>query len=504
MRRILLISAALLPFAAGCATPARVRAPEAVPPVAYQVPQPDTGGLQLAALDDWWKLYHDDQLDTLVGLALANAPDQKDAFARLQQAAAIRHETLDQLYIPSGSISGSATRTHTTVLGGSSGFGVGAGGFVSGGDADSYNGSFDVSWELDLFGRRAAGRKSADADFYTAAFTYEATRTSLIANVAQSLFQARGLALQLRDATETARIAHELERVATVKSDHGLGPRGDADQAVANAEADDAQVESLRAQLETARRTLLVLIGKGFDPLDNLLADPVVSQPPPVPTTAPGELLRRRPDVREAEWRIISAAGTLKTDELALLPTIKLQPGVTLSKSTGAFGFSDAAWSIGAGLTQPVLDRPRLVAQIHAQRAVAEEDVIAYEKAVQTAYSDAEQAFVYLDSDTRRVKMLTDAEQRAESAYQAARTGYSRGITDLTATLQAETTWRSTRTQLTNAQSTLMQRSVQVFKALGGGWAPDQPGATTPYAAKASQGAVTVPLAAAAAGKGGT
>jgi outer membrane protein TolC len=199
--------------------------------------------------------------------------------------------------------------------------------------------------------------------------------------------------------------------------------------------------------------------------------------------------------VRAAEFRIRSAAGTLRTDELAVLPTIKLNPGVSIAKTFGPFGIADSAWSVGGALAQPVLDRPRLIAQIHAQRAVAEEDVIAYEKAVQTAYGDAETAFIYLQSDGRRVQMLSSAERRAESAYEKARVGYARGINDLTAALQAETTWRNTRTQLTSAQTTLMQRSVQVFKALGGGWAPDQPAAGTPYAGKAAEGATMAPPA---------
>jgi outer membrane protein TolC len=197
MRRILLIPAALLPLAAGCATPARVRAPEASPPVAYESPQPAGGGLQPAALDDWWKLFNDAQLNALVDQALKTAPDAKDALARIDQAAAIRSETLYQLYMPSGQLTGSATRNHTQIIGGgAAGFGGGNGGFIQAGDTNSYQGAFNVSWELDLFGRRAAGQRTADADFFTAAFTYEATRTSLIANVADSLFQARGLALQ--------------------------------------------------------------------------------------------------------------------------------------------------------------------------------------------------------------------------------------------------------------------------------------------------------------------
>ena len=117
----------------------------------------------------------------------------------------------------------------------------------------------------------------------------------------------------------------------------------------------------------------------------------------------------------------------------------------------------------------------------------------------------AETAFGYLQSDGLRVRMLTDAEHRAESAYRKAREGYARGLNDLTTALQTETQWRATRIQLINAQSTLMQRSVQLFKALGGGWTPDRPVAGSAYEAKSAEGAAKVPLAtqAAPAGKGG-
>ena len=484
MRRILLISAAAL-LATGCVT-STVRKAEVRPPPAYEAPKPDPDRLQAAALDSWWTLYGDAQLDTLVDAALKNAPDSRSALAVLDQAAAVRRATLDQLYIPTGPLTGQATRTQTQSLSSaSSPFGNV---FSPPGATENFNAAFNVGWELDLFGRRGAGGRGANADFYTAAFTYEATRTSLIANVAQSLFQARGLARQLQDADETVRIDRELAHISDVKEKAGLVANADVDQAEANARAAEAQAESFRGQLLAAQRALLVLIGHGFDPVASLPASPTVGAPPSVPATLPGDLLRRRPDVRAAEWRIVSAASTLKVDDLAVLPTIKLNPGVTLTKSTGPFGSASAAWSIGAGLTAPILDRPRLIAQIHAQRAVAEQDVIAYEKAVQTAYGDVETAFTYLDSDARRVRMLEEAERRAESAYEKSRLGYARGFNDLTTALQAETTWRNTRTQLSSAEITLMQRSVQTFKALGGGWTPDRPAATTVYAVKAEQG----------------
>jgi NodT family efflux transporter outer membrane factor (OMF) lipoprotein len=484
MKRILLISAAAM-LSTGCVT-SEVRKAEVTPPAAYEAPRPNPDSLTPAALDNWWTLYGDSQLNALVDEALKNAPDAKTAFAVLEQADAVRSQTLDKLWMPSGQIQAQATRNHATQLGaGSSPTGAL---FAPPGATETYQANFNVSWELDLWGRRAAGDRGADADFYNAAFTYEATRTALVANVANSLFQARGLAIQMQDALETARINRELAHISDVKFQAGLVASADLDQSLATAQAAEAQAESFRAQLLAAQRSLLVMIGRGFDKVESLPASPTVGAPPPVPATIPGDLLRRRPDVRAAEWKIVSASATLKTDDLALLPTINLNPGASITKSTGPFGYSSAAYALGAAITQPVFDRPRLIAQIHAQRAVAEQTVIAYEKAVQTAYTDVETAFTYLDSDARRVGMLKEAEARAASAYEKARVGYAHGVNDLTTAIQAEVTWRSVRTQLTSAQITLMERSVQAFKSLGGGWSPDRPAGVTIYAAKAEHG----------------
>ena len=223
-----------------------------------------------------------------------------------------------------------------------------------------------------------------------------------------------------------------------------------------------------------------MLVGRGAEPLANLQADPEIGAPPAIPATVPGELLARRPDVREAAARITSAAGTLKLDELALFPKFTLQPGVALTDASilGAPTISDS-WTIGAGVSQPVLDIPRLLHEIHAQGARANQAVIAYEKAVQTAYGESDNALVQLGSDMTRVRLLTAAEAQGLSAFQAAQNGDAAGMDDLPTVLTAERTWRTARSALTGAQVQAMRRSVQAFKALGGGWSATELAAET-------------------------
>jgi NodT family efflux transporter outer membrane factor (OMF) lipoprotein len=463
-----------------CALGPRIPAPDTHLPAAFEAPAIVTApGVDL---DRWWSAYHDPQLEKLIDQALASAPDARTAQAKLAEALAVRSSALSA-FAPQGAIQASGTQTTTTTL-------KGPGPITFGGQTFSLSPSgrtfsegvnFDVSWELDLFGRASATRGKANADLAAAQFDYAASRTSLAANVADSLFQARGLAIQLQDAREAARIQRELYRVARAKADHGFGAASDADQAASLMAQTDAQAADLESQLHAARRTLLVLLGRGADPLEGLPVPAQAGTPPQVPATVPGDLLARRPDVREASSRLRSASKQLKIDELALFPKFNLLPGVGLSSSnqTGSLVTSDF-WSIGLGLAMPVLDRPRLQSEIRAQGARADQAVIAYEKAVQTAYGESENALVGLESDERRITLLTAGEAQGRSAYDAARKRYDLGVDDLTSALTAERTWRTARSALTAAQVQALRRSVQAFKALGGGWTPPSSGPVRP------------------------
>jgi multidrug efflux system outer membrane protein len=496
MKRALILTAVLTPLLAACASNARMPKADTRVPAAFEAPQPPAPAGGEAALDAWWTSYNDPQLTTLVEEALANSFDQQDALAKLAQAAAAKNEIYADA-LPTGALTGSATHSSTSVVSGQvGGFDPGTSGFVQTGGQSNLNASFNVSWELDLFGRVRQGFRVAKANFRNAEFTYEASRAALAANVAQSLFEARGLAIQLQDAEETVRIDEELRRLADVRVSHGLSPSGDLDQADANLGASRAQAESLSAQLTNARRSLLLLVGRGVDPLASLPVPATVGTPPPVPNLLPARLLERRPDVRAAEFAVKSQAAQLEISKLALFPTIDLKPGATLAKTIlpstaflpGGANYLTALWSLGASATVPILDRPKLIAQIHQQHAIAEQTVIAYEKAVQSAYVDSENALVLLDSDKRRVDILVAAERSAQAAYEKSRIGYARGLQTLQSALIAETTWRNIHSQMTAAQSTLMERSVQAFKALGGGWSPEALAKSAPPQVLAGRG----------------
>lgn len=476
--RLPLIAIALL--LGGCVSAGPVRSPETALPAGFEGA---TGTLAPAAVDRWWEVFGDAQLSALIDRALTRSTDAREAQGRLAEARAIRRGALTG-FGPQGNLSASGRGDQNEILRQNNiDFGGGAGGgingdeslnpFAQGGLIGNANVDFNVSWELDLFGRRGAARREADATLAAARFDYEASRASIAANVADALFELRGLTAQLDDARETRRIRTQLRDLAAERARRGLAADPEVarvDTELAQAVADETQIA---AERQAAQRALLVLTGDAVAPTASLDPAAILPPVPAAPQALPTELLARRPDVRAAEARLAAASGRLRLSELDFFPRFTLQPGVSLSATSGSpFDATTLVWSLGAGLTVPILDRPRLIAELRAQEARVDQAVTAYERAVQTAFSETDQTLVRLAADRNRIAELTTGEAAARRGFAAAQTSYQRGLTSLADLLEAETAFRAARTTLTAARVQALRRSVQAFKAVGGGWTP--------------------------------
>ena len=473
---LLLAGAAALALSA-CASGARN--PDLTLPQAFQAPA-GTQDLSVQQLDRWWLIFGDEELNQLEAQALAGSPDFKTEVARLQEAGQVEKSGIWQTY-PTGDITAGATREVTKPIGGAPNSLIPIGGVTEDLHAD-----FKPTWEVDFMGALREERKAVRADYAATRFDIEAAHATLVADVADQYFVARGLAIQLDDQKEQLQIETELLNSATVRLQHGLGPRSDADRIAGDLAQAKSQMDGLQAQIHAAQRTLLILIGRGAEPVENLPLVADVPDAPPLPKSVPGELLKRRPDVREADEKMRAAAlrTALAKDELfpnlTFVPALgiarEVAPGVALISLMPLFlapqqqTTTTNYWSLGANLDQPVLDIPRLLADAKAQSARTEQAVIAYEQAVKNAYGDAENALVLLSSDERRVAILQEGEARARRAYDDGRFRYNLGIDDITSVLAAEQTWRTDRTLLTGQRVQAVRRAIQTYKALGGGW----------------------------------
>ena len=127
-------------------------------------------------------------------------------------------------------------------------------------------------------------------------------------------------------------------------------------------------------------------------------------------------------------------------------------------------------WTLAAGASAPILDRPRLIAMARLQKARAEEASVLFEQTILNAYRDAENGLNQLDADQSRLTLLTQAEARSRFAFKASERAYRDGLIDLTTLLDAERSWRASRSSLTALQAGALNDAVSTIKALGGGW----------------------------------
>jgi len=470
MKRLVLMMAVALPLLGGCAT---LPAAGALP-AGYESADASSA-VDPAAIDAWWMLYRDAELEGLVTQALTSAPDAQLAQSRLVEARALRTAALFS-FNPQGNLRGQTGKTETDQLSGGSPL------LSTAGETKTAGASFDVSWELDLFGRSLAARGKANGDLSAARFEVEGARASLAANVAQQVFQVRGLDIQLADADETVRIQDALYKIAVTKAERGLVSSSDAERVNADLSQAKAEQARLRAELQAAKRSLLVLVGRGSEPTSSLILTSALGTVPEVPVTLPSSLLQRRPDVRESEARLRSAMGLRTLSRMALFPTFTLLPGAGWSDAqTAKYGSTTSFWSLSAGMSVPILDLPRLVQQIKVQNARTKQAAIGYQKTVQTAFGETENTLARLAADRVRVRLLAAGEASGRTAYLAAKKKYAAGLIDLASAMDAERAWRGSRSAMTAAQVTALQRSVQAFKALGGGWP------STPKTAGSSQ-----------------
>ncbi len=455
-----------------------------IPPVrmpdSYETPRPGSA-LAPTALDRWWLLFGDINLNALEDEALVNASDARTVAARILEAWATRSAQKAKT-LPTGSISGNVSREKVYELGG-----PGNDLNPTSGITDAVSGNFNISWELDLFGRLAVARRVANADAAEARFNVEGTRASLAAGVADAYFQVLGLTIQAQDAHETLRIQNNLLNVARRKSAAGAGPPDDIDRVGGESSHAEAQLADIESQLAASRRLLLILVGRNLDALKDPPLANTPPEPPSAPTVLPAELLSRRPDIREAEFRLRSELGVARLAHLAVFPTITLLPGLGLS-SIAAPGVSyippstlistqqtttSGFWSLAAGITTPTLDIPRLLQQARAEDARSRQAAIAYEKTVRTAFGEAENALTDLGAGVRATALLVGGEASSARAYDGARRRYAQGLGDLTAMLSAEQSWRAIHSALSAERIDTLRRAVRTYKALGGGWAHD-------------------------------
>jgi multidrug efflux system outer membrane protein len=444
---------------AGCATVSPTLQPNVSAPAAWN----EAAAQASAPLSaEWWSSFGSDELQALVAAALAGSPDLAIAMERVKQAEAQVRVAGASLFPTLNLGAGSSRRVTDS---------EGAGSRKS----DASTVVFSASYELDLWGRNAAGVRAADASFRATAFDRDAARLTLIAGVATSYFEVLSLRGRLAIARENLAIAERVQSVVATRARNGAASQLDVERQQATVLAQRAALLPLEQQEKQTLAALAVLIGRvpeGFVVKGASLADLAI---PAVNPGLPAELLVRRPDLAAAEAQVASANGSVAAARAALLPSIELTGSAGLSSAALLTVLSGptSAISLALSLLQPIFDGGRLRGQVAISESRERELVEGYRKAILTAFADVEQALVAVSRSAQREALQAQVQESARNALRLAEIRYREGADDLLTVLEAQRTLFQAQDQLAAIRLDRLAGTVGLYKALGGGWTVD-------------------------------
>ena len=457
---------------AGCAVGPDFTPPDMTVPSGWAGPPPlPTVTPAEKDLANWWTVFDDKMLQSLIQQAVESNLDLKFAEARVRQARAARG-VAESFLGPTVDATGSYQRSETSVSP-TTGTGRSSDSTVRV-TTSQYFAGFDAAWELDIFGGVRRSIEAADADLQASVEARRDVLVTLTAEVARNYIDLRAFQQRISIAQQNLDAQKHSAKLTRQRFEAGLASGLD----VANAEAQVATTAALIPSLEASARqtiySLSVLLGRPpaalVQELAPTLAIPTV--PPSAPMGVPSDLLRRRPDIRQAEAAVHAATARVGVAEAELFPrfTITGSIGVRSSDFGSWLDWSSRLWSIGPGVTWRVFDMGRVRSDIAQQEALQEQSLIAFQKTVLTALQEVEAALILLDKEQEQRKALVDAVAFNRKAVDLSIRLYTEGQTDFLNVLQAQRSLFVTEEALAQSTRTISTNLVALYKALGGGW----------------------------------
>jgi multidrug efflux system outer membrane protein len=460
--RTLLAAAVAVALTACASTEMRVPPVDLPPGTAATVP----------GIDRWWTQFNDPQLTALIEETLAANLDLRIAVARIEEARAnLRLARSYQFPIIDADAAAARVRRSDAT---DPRF---PGPLIN----NNYAAGVNVSYEVDLWGRLAAGTTAAQSTLLGTRYSAETVRTVLAAQVANAYFTLLGFDAELRLSRDT--LATRVESVLLQKRRVEAGLIGDYELRLAEAERATvaASVPPLERAVAQTEAAIAVLAGRSaravFTPVVARGAELRVDDAGPVvPEGLPSDLLARRPDIRQAEADLVAANARITEARAQYFPAIALTArlGSESSELGDLFSGPALAWSVAGSLFQPIFGAGRIASQVEAATSRREQAEYAYARSVQAAFRDAHDALVahrsardsYAAQEERRTQ-FAEALRLAELRYKAGYTSYIEVLDNQRNLLDAE---RARLLALRARQSAL----VDLYKALGGGWSPEQ------------------------------
>ena len=446
---------------AGCTVGPDYRRPAVDAPAAFAGMPADAAAKADA---EWWRQFGDPLLDRLIAEALAGNKDLRIAAARVEQAAGVLVQTRSPLFPQINYQAGvgryrfSEQSTTATPIGLSNPTDYGS--LLAG-----------ASWELDLWGRVRRLSESAQASMLASEAARRGVVLTLVAQVATSYVQLRSLDAQLEIALRTRDVYVASLKLTQDKFEFGQVSQLQVAQVQSQLETAAARIPQIRTQIKLTENALSILLGRNPGPLPRGRSIAELS-PPPVPAGMPSQLLERRPDIVQAEQQLIAANAQIGAAKALYFPTISLTAGLgTASTDLGnLFTGPTRIWNYAGGLAGPIFQGGAIAGQVASAEAARRAALANYERAIQHAFADVDQALAARGDVAEQVA----AQQRLVKALaeyaELARLLFDGGYMPYTTVLQAEQQLFPEELNLAAARGQALASVIAIYRAMGGGW----------------------------------
>ncbi|ELN2735811.1 efflux transporter outer membrane subunit [Pluralibacter gergoviae] len=439
-------------------------------PQSWSEPFPSVSVANRARSISWCQSLNDPLLNELIKRTLENNKDLGIARQRLMQARAERDEVASYFGPQLSAGAGASVERLSRALDISAGVR----------DTRTWQLGLDASWELDIFGRHRRELESADAEVEAVQEEQRALTISLLAEVASDYAVLRTTQQRMTILNDTLRSLSITESLTMKARERGLGTQLEVDQARSEREINEARQPVLLSDELRMIHALGVLSG-GFpgDFRSRLLFGGAPQlMPPSLPDSLPSDVIRQRPDIRVAERKYAAASARIGIAVAEQFPhfTISLGVGSSASLLHNLFSAKSIGLLLGANVNETVYNSGRTSSRVRGAEAEPRAMALTYQKSIQLAFQDVEDALAGLHAEQTRQRSLTEAVADSQRAETRAIRLYQRGLSGWLPVLVAQrSTWEA-RDKLALSQLADFQHTIGLYKAMGSGWQkPENP-----------------------------
>jgi NodT family efflux transporter outer membrane factor (OMF) lipoprotein len=422
----------------------------------------------------WWHALNDPELDSLIARAISGNPDVLIALDRLQAARTYEAAIVGTVLPEAGASIGGGRGTGSDLTRGRAGGALRSGANTAGLKQINVVGGFDALWEVDVFGKYRREIEAARYDTEATRAARNGVLVSVIADTARAYVDLRGLQVRASVLAAAIDVLRESLRIVNIRYERGITNELDVTLATRELATLEAQAAPLAAQVQAAEYTIATLLGVYPEDMVKELAPKamVPAVPGAVATGLPVDLLRRRPDIQQAERELAGATARIGIATANLFPSIAISGSIGFQRqqAPGLETIGQHIYSYGAGAAWPLLDFGQLDAQVEIADLQTRALLVNYRKTIQGAVREVDTNMGLYTAEQLSLGKLETALVASQRAVTLANERYERGLTDFLNVVDAERQEYDIEEQYTGAQVAAAEEFIELFRSLGGGW----------------------------------